>query len=58
MTHHYELRNAVGTRGQSIYLVAAVKADGNWAHQHFFDTKAEALAWCKAQVSLLTDLSF
>jgi hypothetical protein len=58
MTHHYEIRSAVGTRGQSIYLVAAVRSDGQWANQQFFNSKAEALAWCKAQVSPFDDLSW
>jgi hypothetical protein len=58
MTHHYEIRGSVGTRGQSIYCVAAVKGDGTWANQHFFDSRAEALAWCRAQVSPYVDLSW
>lgn len=57
MTHHYKIRGGIGTRGQPIYCVAAVKADGNWAAQHFFDSKVEAVAWCKAQASPFTDLS-
>ena len=52
-----EIRNGVGTRGQEIYVVQALSAEGYANGSHHFDTKAEALAWCKAQVAPFTDFS-
>ena len=60
MTNHYEIRNAVGNRGQDSYLVAAVEVcawGDRWAATHMFSTKGEAVAWCKAQVEPYEDRS-
>lgn len=47
MKDHYELHEGISGSGNTIFLVVAVDADGNWIHTEKFASKAEALNWMK-----------
>ena len=57
MTDHYEIRNAVSNSGREAWIVAAVRADGEWAHSQLFQSHSEAIAWCKASIHPMIDYS-
>jgi hypothetical protein len=47
MKTKYELHEGVNGNGNTMWMVVAVDANGNWRHTHYFDNKAEATCWMK-----------